>query len=90
MQTEITRGSKFRQEVWTFYFYTGTPNRIYLDYYALQNKIGKQRNWRSELWWGRIDKRYNNLKENPPLPDDVIEEAKQYFADQIKELIITI
>ena len=90
MRKDIERidNSGQRREVWSFDLYIGHSDHIFLDYYAHQSKTPRQRIWRSNLRWSRIDKRENSLKENPPLPIDVVQEVRQYFADQLLKLEI--
>jgi len=90
MNCEVIRMiSETEREVWHFSLMAsiGTPN-LYFDYFSVEIKQPNQRKWRTMLYWQRLIQRDNTIKE-PPLPDDVIKEARMLIKNQIDILPIT-
>jgi hypothetical protein len=62
---------------------------IRLSAYTRSKKTDKQRVFRPENKWDRYNTRDNTIGV-PPLPDDVIKEAKQYYIDLINKVEIQV
>lgn len=80
-----------RRETWTFQLieneYTSNPPTFQLEYYNQSTKLSRQKLWRGCLCWQRIDKRHNKI-EKPPLPEDVVEEAKAFVKAEIDKITV--
>jgi hypothetical protein len=90
MNCEVIRIiSKTERKVWHFTLMSniGQP-KFWLNSFSLESKQPKQRIWRTVLHWNRLDQRDNTIKE-PPLPEDVIQDAKTLIKTQIDMLPIT-
>lgn len=88
MIATVVRGDAYNQEVWEFILvdsYTGRPPMFYLRRYRIEHKKPGQRKWRVQEEWETHDHRY---KPNPPLPNDVVTEAKEQLVAQIRNLEI--
>ena len=87
MKIEITRGDKLNQEKWSFSIRIDYGSScIYLDDYSQEHKDNlRQRVWRIDERWNRLDHRSSRIK-NPPLPEDV----KAELYTRTKELVKTL
>lgn len=78
------------RERWNFLLSTSYGHQcIYFDSYLIEYKdTERQRLWRVKSKWSRLMRRESTI-ESAPLPVDVINEAKEKFAELIKALPIT-
>ena len=77
------------REVWEFSTYAAESARLVLQAYDRQSRPSRRHNWRPSTGQGwayqRLEPRYCRLKgEDVPLPDDVVEAAKQAFASKLE------
>jgi hypothetical protein len=77
------------REVWEFSTYAAERGVLVLDAYDRQSRPSRRHKWRSSTHHGfayqRLEPRYSTIKaEEVPLPDDVVEAAKQAFASKLE------
>ena len=77
---------RLSQQVWDFNLSINYSTKcIYFDRYSAQSRTPPQRKFRIDGSWDRLDHRDSSIKV-PPLPHDILEEARQYFKQQIDTL----
>jgi hypothetical protein len=79
---ERIANDRLNQQVWEFELAVDLHLFRPLLY---QSKTPTQRKFRVDGYWDRIMSRNSSIKE-PPLPADVLLEARQYFKEQIDTL----
>jgi hypothetical protein len=77
------------REVWEFSTYAAESARLVLQAYDRQSRPSRRHKWRSSTHLGfayqRLEPRYSTIKaEEVPLPNDVVEAAKQAFASKLE------
>lgn len=93
MNIEVIRpDGDLKRERWTFSLVVDWANNgiIYLNTYNFETRETlRHKKWQKQTNWDRLDKRTNNI-DSPPLLEDVITEARRFFAKQIEALPIKI
>ena len=77
------------REVWEFSTYAAERGVLVLDAYDRQSRPSRRHKWRPSTQLGfayqRLEPRYTTIKaEDVPLPDEVVEAAKQAFASKLE------
>jgi hypothetical protein len=77
------------REVWEFSTYAAERGVLVLDAYDRQSRPSRRHKWRPSTPLGfayqRLEPRYTTIKaEDVPLPDEVVEAAKQAFASKLE------
>jgi len=89
MKTEIIRASSdgLSRQVWVFALNATWSSKacIYFDIYRVESKETSRHKWHIGGSWDRTFARNSSII-IPPLPHDVLEEARQYFKAQIDTL----
>lgn len=89
MRTEVIHQiSETERQVWWFTLSSDTQTHLWLDSFNVEVKQPSQRKWRTMLHWQRLDKRGNTIND-PPLPDEIIKQAKDLLKTQIDQLSVT-
>ncbi len=89
MNVDVIRGNDLRRERWTFLLKISGGNFVlYLDYYFNESKTTtRKRLWHMDSFWSRF---FNPRSEfHPPIPEDVVSEARIFFAEKIKGLALS-
>jgi hypothetical protein len=90
MEVEIIKpDGDLKREVWKFVFRDDySAFRIVIGRYAFQVRETRRHKWRVQTRWERWDKRMNII-DHPPLPAEVITEAKKKLVEMIEALPVT-
>jgi len=93
MYIEIIRGTELKREVWQFSishnYASSSGMTIYYDSYFQQHKdTTRQRIWRVDGHYDRLNHRDNNITQ-PPLPKDVENEVRQKICEIVQKISIT-
>lgn len=70
------------RRIWQFTLYD-LP-RIRLSFYGEQERATRRHKFRSKKSYSRLDPRSHNIREEPDVPDDVIEEAIEQVFSRIE------
>jgi hypothetical protein len=82
--TVVQPDGDLKREVWDFDLGVDYQIKLRLDYFAFQTRPStRHRKWQVENCWNRLTHRDNTIK-SPPYSSEAVEEAKQYFIEQIK------
>ncbi len=77
--TVIRNHGDLKRELWEFHFYTSMDTHLWMDQYLVQTRrTSRCKKWITNDAYLRLLHRESTIA-IPPLPNDVVKEAKEHF-----------
>lgn len=71
---------------WCFYYFA-SRHELVLDHYIESSRPTKRHKFRTDRFWGRLERRSRTIHEAPAVPDHIKNKAIEKFASDLKVVL---